>query len=511
MRNNLLQGKREEVKDILAKCYNDMSVFAKTLFPDRFNIPFSPKIHGKIFKLIDDDSLQKVAIEAPRGVGKTSITNFLYPAKSILFKENRYIVPVSHSQDHAIEQSENLKDELTSNQTILKLFGDISSDKWSVKRWETEWDDGYRTRILPRGAGQQIRGRLFNNSRPDLIIVDDLEDPEETDSPTQRKKKKEWFFSDLMNSVQKYGPHKNDWRIIVIGSYLHEDSLISNLVDDSNWASERLAICDENLKSNWEAGISDEEIEDMYQDFEEENITDVFYREYMSKPTSSEDNTFKEDYFRYYSEKELNTQDPNFETVVIGDPAKTSDMNSADSSIIGAGVNTRTNRIYFRRLELGKFHPDEYMQALFDMCIELNAHVLGVEVTGLNEYISYPIKNQMAKEGYRFEFVELNAKRGTRRGEGKNNRIASLLPFYRQGLIYHNKSECGPLETQLVQFPHSKKKDAMDAASYIIKMLDEGLRYFEHTHEDESAYDIEQEYEELEYDDGLNQKNFNII
>jgi hypothetical protein len=62
----------EDIKDVLAECVNDTGVTGKTLFPERFYLPYSP-LHQKVFDALDDDRYQKIVIKAPRGMGKTSI------------------------------------------------------------------------------------------------------------------------------------------------------------------------------------------------------------------------------------------------------------------------------------------------------------------------------------------------------------------------------------------------------------------------------------------------------
>ena len=126
------------------------------------------------------------------------------------------------------------------------------------------------------------------------------------------------------------------------------------------------------------------------------------------------------------------------------------------------------------------------------MADRFNARVVGIEVTSLNEFITYPVRNEMLRRGLMFDLIELKA-----RGK-KEDRIASLASFYRQGLIYHKKGVCDVLETQLMSFPRSRYFDAMDAFAYIVEMLEVGYRYFEPAEDVyDSPEDIEKEYDVL--------------
>ncbi len=81
----------------------------------------------------------------------------------------------------------------------------------------------------------------------------------------------------------------------------------------------------------------------------------------------------------------------------------------------------------------------------------------------------------------------------------KELRVKELVPYYRQGYIYHNAScvNMKKLEAQLLMFPRSKLWDIMDAEAYIIEMLELGERYFSPK---EDPQDVEAEYKELDYE-----------
>lgn len=462
LRLNIERSDAEEVKNLLTECYMSTKVTAKVLFPERFHLPFSP-LHDAIFAALDDDRIQKVVIKAPRGMGKTSIVQLAYAAKKILFREKKYIVPISSTAPQALLQTENLKEELLKNEMIVKLFGSVKSDRFSKEQWVTSGG----VMIMPRGSGQQVRGLLYRNSRPDLIIGDDLEDSEEVRSDDQRKKLKEWFYADVMNAVPKYS---KDWKIVVIGTLLHEDSLLANLIASKEWYPIELELFDDNGKSNWPELMSDEDISRMVEEYEEAGELDVLYREYKGQAISTKDSAFMPSYFRYYNESDISPK--KLESVVILDPAKTVKLHSAESGLVCWGIDSINNRLLVRDLLGKKLHPDDLYDELFAMCRRNRAYTIGVEVTSLHDWIMFPLKNEMTRRGLNYEIVELNAV-----GK-KEDRAAWLVPLYRRGLVYHNKTVTGPLEAQLLSYPRNKRWDCIDAAAYIVKMLELGGRYF---------------------------------
>ena len=469
-----------ELEDVLADCCRSVRMFAGTMMAERFTRPFS-SLHQQLFQLLDDDSKQRVAIAAPRGFGKTTLSTIAYPAQKILFQDKKFILPVSATATSAITQGENLKRELMQNPESNAIFGPVKSDTFSKDQWITQ--NGVM--VMPRGAGQQVRGLLYNSHRPDLIIVDDLEDSESVRSAEQRSKLYDWFFSDLCNCVDR---SKNNWKIVVIGTVLHEDALLVNLLDDPEWESIRIELCDDDLESNRPDFISTEEIKALHTGFKRRGQLDVFYREYRNIPISTEDATFKQDFFKNYVETDLKISD--LLNVVIVDPAKTVKLHSADSAIVGWGVSRKDHSMYVRDIVSEKLYPDELYNEMFAMVERLDARILAVEVTSLNEFITQPIKNEMSKRGIFCIFMELNAR------DKKENRIAQLVPYYRQGYIYHNPACCQKLESQLMAFPRSKLWDVMDAAAYIIEVMEKELTFFEPPELNEK--DLEAEYEGLE-------------
>src|SRR5690606_22145584 len=85
-------------------------------------------------------------------------------------------------------------------------------------------NDGYRFRIMAKGAEQKLRGLKWANQRPDLIVCDDMENDEAILNSDRREKFRRWFFGALRPARASNG------KIIVIGTILHMDSLLERLM-----------------------------------------------------------------------------------------------------------------------------------------------------------------------------------------------------------------------------------------------------------------------------------------
>ena len=503
-----------EIQDLLLRCMRSTKLFAKTFFPDEVSSEFNV-LHDYLFEVIDHPTVKKKAIAAPRGLGKTTIAK-IKTVKAIVFRETNFIVYLSNSETSAVEQTEHIKRMLLENELIIKLFGKVTfSDKgfkegFSKQSW-VAYGDVY---VLPRGSGQQVRGKNWMGHRPGLFIVDDLETTEGVRSPDQRLKLSDWFFSDLMKSESKFGERAE---FLYIDTIKHQDSLLQNLIDSPDWLKVNtpdkvLAICDTSFNSYDPNYMTTEEIKQEYVNHCPLNgrpdKTDLFYMEYMNIPISLKDAVFKSEYLRYFEERgsyllvrnsvelvqSVNTTGRVLEsvekipineliTVVIGDPAKTVKMHSAESAIVVISVHRKSHKIFIREPWSDKVRPDDFYKELFRCVLTYRARFLAVEVTGLNEYISQPIKNYMKVNSIFPIFIELHAK-----GD-KDIRISNALaPQYKMGYIYHNKTNCAAIENQLQWHPKSKLKDLIDAESYITWLIDNNYLYFE-SEDDEDGED----------------------
>lgn len=488
------------VEDVLEACYLNTAIFAKTFFPDIVSTPFV-EMHLELFRLFDDPKVKKAAAAAPRGTGKTTLAN-IFCAKKTLYRDINFLTYMSKSSTSAQLSTDNLKMLLMSSPEVTKLFGAVKAQKGALDGYDqtfskAAWATSYGAFVLPRGCGQQVRGLLYRFKRPDLFVFDDLEDDELLASEEQRKKIKDWFHSQPMKCIDEYS---EDYKFIYIDTVKHEDSLLEQLLKSPEWESVRLSLCDENCNTNNPYYMSTERIKQVKKEHEARGALDIFYREYLGLPVSTEDAVFMPP-FQRFKESEIGDKFRMMKSVVLVDPAKTVKLHSADSAIVGVSFDREHHGIYVRDIVSGKLYPDELYDEALKMVARLGAFKLAVEVTSLNEFITQPFKNQIRQRGIPTMFVELKA-----RGK-KEERIAALAPYYRQGWVWHNEACCGKLETQLMSFPRSQLWDVMDAFAYIVEMLEMDGDYFENS-ELLPEGDAESIYEELENEGSLEDWRF---
>ncbi len=502
----------EALEQIMGECFNSLAILGKVLFPERFRLPYA-RHHHKMFELLDDQSLKKVVIAAPRGLGKTSIVALSMMARNILFRTCRFIPYVSKSETHAVMQTENLKRKLLTSKLVMGLFGSVKTRKYadmdeqfSKKAWTASLpgDDDFLTLILPRGAPpnpQQVRGLLFGDHRPDFFQVDDLEDDKNMKNPQIRKDVKEWFYGPLMGAVDQSDDEDINWRVIYTDTIKHHDALIEELLHDSHWEGLRLSICDDNYVSLAPGFKSTESIRMIVDEYRGKHQMDVFAREYMCQPISKESAIFKEEYFQDYSEtsKEFADVRDTIRSMVIIDPARTS---QTATGLVVWGIDVNSNNMYLRFASEEFLHPEQIYARTFELAKTFNCLIIGVENTGLNEFVEHPFRNAASAAGLHFEFMFLKARHGSgEEFEGKEGRkaemCASLLPYYRNRCVYHNKPTAAFFEMKLLRFPVPDTWHVLDAASYVTEIMDEHTIYFLPTGAKHNDYEYEKEYDTM--------------
>lgn len=515
------QDRLRHSKVALAACSVSTKATAQVLMGKHFYAPFTWQ-HDEIVAALDDDSIRKLNIIGSRGLGKSSLVALAHAGKSLLFRKKKFILYITGSVTTAIEKTENLKRQCLQNPVVREFFGSIKTVDQDCSGMDeiftkAGWVANGETWVLPRGALQQVRGMLFNEFRPDLVIVDDLENVKACQNEDLRQELWEWFRGDVEQCVNQFD---KDWKIVYIDTVKHEDCIPLKLEELPDWHTIKLPVAEEVLDEKGEVVgmrslipelISHEEMQEMWDSHVVAGLEDVFYRERMCKAISGHSSAFRKEHFKYYDESDngfrnmvelLDTQ-----SIVLIDPAKTENPRSAETAIVGVTVNLGKQSIYVREIQADMLHPEETAREAVAMANRLNAKVIGIEDAGLGAYGLYPLRNYLKTHNCTHRLIPLKAKKGTME-RGKIERIRSLIPFYRLGQIYHNPACCEGLEAQLVSFPRSRRFDIMDALAYIVDALEQAEMYFFPDGADDYTLEAaEAEYTQFELEDKLEAEN----
>lgn len=192
----------------------------------------SPPMHLEIASLLDEAARKRgarIAIAAPRDNAKSSLVSLAYVLRAICLGKEEYVLLISRTEEQAKGQLDHLKRELEGNLLLQQDFPEVCETpgirpgppRWTAREIITR----NRVKVTALGGGTQIRGRRNDQHRPTLVILDDVEDSQEVLVPEQREKLWSW----LTKNVMAAGSSRTN--VIVVGTILHQDSLLATLVD----------------------------------------------------------------------------------------------------------------------------------------------------------------------------------------------------------------------------------------------------------------------------------------
>ena len=478
-----MENTSNQVNDIIQEFSINPLLWGKIYLTQHFRIK-SPTFHFKILKLALTNTF--LAVAAPRGSAKSTILSFLYPLHCVMFKKKRFIIIVSNTYAKAARSLENIKKELRDNQML-------SNDYPIIITKDAEGDsifrhsDGFETRVLCKGADQigSVRGEKFGAYRPDLILVDDVEDDEMVRSQERRIQLRSDFDEALKYSGDIVNGTYNT-QFIIIGTILHDDSLMAKLVSPKEYThfkklryKGRITNPDGTYSSLW----NDKWTVEFLNQLEKED-PNGFAKEIQNDPASGANQIFLKEDFRYW-------HIDNDKYVLFGENNKIesigslkdckgamacdlawSEKRTADDNVIMAGLLTPSYDflIYTYLAEKG-LRPDTLNEYIFNLHSKLSSLTggyvpLGMEKAMREKVAKWDLEREMRKRNHWIDIKVIQWE------SDKIKRITSaLLSRYKQHTIFHRK-DMGDLENQLTRFPTATHDDIVDAEHILSKMFE---------------------------------------
>ena len=170
---------------------------------------------------------------APRGEAKSTMVTQLFSLWCIITGQKHYIVIVMDSIDQAYPMLEAIKAELEFNPRLKTDFPEACGQGrvWQSGTAVTAND----VKIQVAGSGKKLRGLRHGPYRPDLVVLDDIENDEAVRNPDMRDKLEGW----LKKTVLHLGGVGQKFDVVYIGTILHYDSVLNRTLNNPMWHSAR--------------------------------------------------------------------------------------------------------------------------------------------------------------------------------------------------------------------------------------------------------------------------------
>ena len=458
MKNGIYEP--ELYKDVLGRF---LPVFfphvMETVLPSGEKLTFAtPKFHHEILSMIQNEESKKVILLAPRGHAKSSLITFVWVLYCICFQLHSFIIIVSDSHKKACQFLDRIKREIEGNKFLSEVFELSCGTPWSSGEIVVNsGENGRRIKVLARGTGQSLRG-FVDDTRPSLIVLDDIETDENCATPERREKIRDWFFGQILPALDPY-----IGKLIFVGTMIHEDALLARLYFDppKTWISKRYqAILEDGKSVLWPERFTLEMLLQIKDEFVRQGMMHKFYTEYQNDPASSEYKSFKKEFLRYYDPFRLPSNLRHYMATDFG----ASMESGADYSVILVGAVDDVGNIYIREYVRERMVPSEVISTMLFLYDKYQCIEAGIETNGPQKIYYYMIDEACRNKGNPMRLHKLDQRMD------KEQRIMALQPKIENGQFFILPT-MSDLVDELMSFPRGRHDDVIDAASNLMIVL----------------------------------------
>lgn len=489
--------------------------FAQTYLTSLCNLPLS-RMHEEVFATLHNITTKRgahFAVAAPRGHAKSTIVSLAYVLWCALYEKEKLIVIVSATKPQAELLLNHVKEQLQKNKRLLEDFPKMCHPEGASRRPKPWRDNRIKlpnsTLICAYGVGQSLRGARNEKHRPGLIIADDLEIREHVIVEEQRHKLREWFDGTLMHAGH---PETNT---IVVGTILHHDSLLANLMESSKrpgWIGKRYQAIEcfsahPELWEKWTSifgnreeynGATGPDAARAYFDAnqslmltetkvlwpERESYFELmvmreregrasFQSEKQNEPLDPDECIFRQENFSFWDSQFQDEQyllnflknDARFFGACDPSLGKKTGGDFSGIVIVAQDRNTKIN--YVLVADIKRRSPDQTVERIAQYTKMYRMSRFGVEANNFQQLMIDNLKARLSQQGTSMWVEPITSR------SNKLSRIAALEPDISQGkLMFSRKHQ--ELLSQLYQFPVGLHDDGPDALEMAVTMARKG-------------------------------------
>lgn len=221
-----------DLRELRLLLRTDAEFFIEFFLAEQLDMPV-PEFHKEIWSLLTDLEKERILLAIPRDHAKTTLAK-LVVVWYWLFTPHRFCAYLSNTNAIAKGACKDII-EFLSNPNFIRVFGTIkmikASENESLWIFELPLTNGNYKRCILRalGQGQQMRGINIDNQRPDIAVVDDVEDNENTESEAAQRKLDRWIFGPFLKALARKK------KILWLGNMLQKTSLLARLSRNARW------------------------------------------------------------------------------------------------------------------------------------------------------------------------------------------------------------------------------------------------------------------------------------
>jgi len=464
MKNKLINEKLLETivsdQNMRANLTRESILYFSTIyFPHYFSCGFA-QFQYDMLQIAEDEKCPFAVAITFRGSGKSTLLTTIAPLWMIMgVQAKKHVLIVCQTQEQARSHMASIKAELEVNELLRSDLGPFKETNNTWNSMSLEFSI-YGAKISAVSIDQSIRGVRYKQHRPDFIVCDDMEDSSSVKTKEGRKRMQELYSSEIAPLGDK------NTKIIMIGNYLHPNSLLANL---------RESIRAKNLNGrelfvpmiNDDGQIAWPEMYPTLESINQEKakIADdrIWAREYLLKVVADEDQLVRYEDIRWYDDIPTGWE-PYFQFRAAGVDLAISKNDKADYTAVVSGSVYRHNDEYHVFIDRNptneRFNFRETIDFLMDFKKVYPQTHLFIESTSYQQSLT----QQLLHEGIDAHDVQVG-------NLNKLERLAAVAYWIRRGQIHFPKDASTELVNQMVNFGTESHDDLMDAFTLLVLQI----------------------------------------
>lgn len=460
-------------EELLFAAAEDSELFGRLFFPKTCRQK-SPHFHKEMDRVMEDPRNRYVSFQVFRGGAKTTKLR-LFAAKRIAFAISRTILIVGKSQDHAAKTLEWIMKQVETNKQYATAFGLEKGFKWNSTELEivNKSAGGVRIRILALGITGSIRGLNIDDHRPDLILLDDPVDEENSATPEQRDKVENLLYGALMKSLAP-ASEAPDACLVLAQTPLHPEDISEKSAKDPSWAFVRFSCFNEKGESQWPERWTTEELKKEKESHIERNLLPLWLREMECTLVNEQYSAFKREWL-------IDTPfDPEGGIVYMGidptPPPKDSIVKQKNKKLDDAVIcviRYVAGNIYILETWSAKSpDPEEFTNAFFSLAARYRPFKVGVETHLFQRMLKWYLEREMTRRREYYTLIPVEDKRQ------KEVRIIQTISRYASNGKLHILPGMSELREQFYAFQQNatgQRDDFLDALSIALDLISPGI------------------------------------
>jgi len=482
------------VDELMEICAADSEFYSRHFFPRTVRAP-SPKWDAEVWDVLESPLKRLKNLVIFRDGAKTT-RGRLFTSKRIAFGISHLVFYCSKSEGHAIRSLDWLRRQVEYNKKWAQTFRLRPGKKWGGEEIEIIHEAaGFSIWLVASGITGSVRGINRDDFRPDTILLDDILDDENCNTPEAVKKLERLVHGAIKNSLADPVEFPDAVMAMLNTPQAKEDPCQTALGDEEwmsyvigCWTKETEHLPVDEQVSSWKERWPTDFMRAQKRAAIKKNRLSTFAREKECRLTSPETSAFKSEWLRYWEVL------PERSEMVVSmwiDPVPPPSekqiaqrMEKKDYEALACvGYHRKSDRYFLLEYKFNRGHdPDWTIAKFFDLCMRWRPRHIKVEGVAYQRTLKWILDTAMRQRRKHFLIDAVDDKRS------KYDKIVDgLQGVASDGAFYIHASHID-FKSQFEDYPDVSHDDILESVARAVDVLHTGDA-------------LEGDYEELEEDE----------